>query len=290
MLITTNMISENLLLSHPIQNIKGPPNVLGLNSHFTNKEISPRRQRVIYLPSSSAEPGRKKTARTMRLMGVFAGRQELWPEFRAQRGLCTDLNSQEAHFLGGWGKGGDRGHTKPERKGKNAKQHSEWLSVLQCCVCLLTTLSICFQLLLYASSTHRNIARQPTRRAAPAAFGSQPAASGDAQKKGPPSGSLTATENFPEPSPCPRGNTLSRSGSPMVATEEKGRNQWVSRFSKRDMMTLAPPMHPGSGGLWGTGYPGLPGLASPIGSRHHAAQHSDTALVSTLKTRVCSPE
>lgn len=132
-MITTNMISENLLLSHPIQNIKGPPNVLGLNSHFTNKEISPCRQRVIYLPSSSAEPGRKKAARTMRLMGVFAGRQELWPKFRAQRGLCTDLNSQEAHFL----RGGREGTGEIQNQKEKERKQSSMLNgcLFSCAVC-----------------------------------------------------------------------------------------------------------------------------------------------------------
>lgn len=51
-------------------------------------------------------------------MGVFAGRQELWPKFRVQRGLCTDLNSQEADFLSGGraGQGAIKNQKEKERK------------------------------------------------------------------------------------------------------------------------------------------------------------------------------
>lgn len=53
-------------------------------------------------------------------MGVFAGRQELWPKFRAQRGLCTDLNSQEAHFLSGGREGTGEIQNQKEKERKQS--------------------------------------------------------------------------------------------------------------------------------------------------------------------------
>lgn len=60
------MRSRILLL---YRRINGIGVFLGLNSHLTHEEIAA----LLYLPSSRAEPGRKKDAWTARITAVFGG-------------------------------------------------------------------------------------------------------------------------------------------------------------------------------------------------------------------------